>query len=307
VLHPEHWSFPTTPVARSGTHSGRIELHDTDTYGQFVRVEVEYTAPTAGFEGSELYYAWSTQLDSQNPVLPLDHETTFFESGGPVYHGVLSIHVNGTRVSFATSPEDGSWTEQWHDTMSYDAWHDFVLHVKWSLDPAVGYVELWYDGAQVVQKTMMRTMCSADGPTAMTNGLVNAFHQSLLLSPVPMNKPIEVVYVDRVRVGTQWADVVDSAVDAGAPPPDAGTADGGAPAVDAGIDAGHDAGQPPPDASEPDAGESNASGDGGGTEPNAPAPPHMTGATGAFGCSTSSGIGLLGLLAALLRRRRVKP
>src|SRR5437899_3141237 len=67
-LHPEHWTFPTAPLARSGQRCGRIELHDTDlaNSGQSLRVEVEYTAPSLqAFEGSELYYAWSSQLSSQ--------------------------------------------------------------------------------------------------------------------------------------------------------------------------------------------------------------------------------------------------
>jgi len=300
VLHSNHWYFTTTPLARSGQYSARCELHTEDTYNSFQRTEIEYSAPLSGFEGSDLYYAFSAQLSSASPFLPMDHEIAFWEStGGSVYHQMFGVHVDNSatpaRVSLSTDPEDGSWVEQWHGSMTADVWHDFVLHVKWSLDPSVGFVELWYDGAHVVQKQTMRTMVSENGPTSMTGGLVSAFHTGILLSPIQMNKPVEVVFLDRFMIGTALSDVVD-AVDAGAP--DAGTPDAG----------GHDAGTP--DAGTHDAGASDAgAADAGGSDAGPAAPPdggQDTGqVTGCAGC-TAAPAGAWLLLLALHRPRRTK-
>lgn len=243
VVHPERWTFPSTtsssdPAARSGQHCAKVELHSGDTYGAALRSEVEFSAPLAGFEGSDRYYAWSVHLSADAPFLPTDHEVVFFEStGGSVYHQMMGLHVNTATVppsvSFSTSPQNAAWSEAWKSKMSASNWHDFVLHVKWSLDPAVGFIELWFDGTLVVSKTMMRTMVSNNGPTAMTGGLVTALHAGILSSSAPANKPIEVIYLDRFRSGAMLSDVVD--------PPAGGGPDAG-PTSDARPDAGPDAG-----------------------------------------------------------------
>jgi uncharacterized protein (TIGR03382 family) len=323
VLHANHWYFPTTPTPRSGTYLARAELHTEDTYGSFQRVEVEYSAPLQGFEGSDLYYAWSAQLDSAAPFLPMDHEIAFWEStGGSVYHQMIGLHVNASsnpaRVSLSTDPEDGNWAEQFHASMTADVWHDFVLHVKWSLDPTVGFVEFWYDGAQVVQKVHMRTMVSSNGPTSMTGGLVTAFHTGILLSPIQNNKPVEIVYLDRYKIGTALSDVVDTTPvpDAGNPTPDAGASH------DAGT-AMHDAGTAMPDAGKPDAGASSTPDAGSETSDAGTAPPDAgvpqsgadagegdMGVTGSMGCGCDGApqlaplLALVGLALGRARRRR---
>jgi hypothetical protein len=315
VLHPEHWYFPTTPAPRSGQHVARVELHTEDTYGaNFQRAEVEYSAPLSGFEGSDVYYAFSAQLSSADPFLPMDHEIAFWEStGGSVYHQMIGIHVDPsstpTRVSMSVSPEDGNWSETWHSTMSSDAWHDFVVHVKWSLDPSVGFVEAWYDGTQVMQKQTMRTMVSQNGTTSMTGGLVSAFHSGILLSPIQQNKPVEVVFLDRFIEGTSLSDVVYTApadagspppVDAGAPPPDAGS-----PEPDAGMQPSPDAGHAPDggvmsssDAGTPHDGGTSGSPDAGSSQP----PPDNV--VGGMGCDASFAAPALWLVLLVARRRR---
>jgi len=63
----------------------------------------------------------------------------------------------------------------------YDHWYDFTLHIKFSADPAVGYVEGWLNGNQAVPLTHMRTLDTSGGvyleqqlyrgPTNFTNVL----------------------------------------------------------------------------------------------------------------------------------------
>ncbi len=47
--------------------------------------------------------------------------------------------------------------------MVSDAWYDFVLHVKWSSDPSVGFVEVWVNDEKVVPKTAAATLFPGTG------------------------------------------------------------------------------------------------------------------------------------------------
>jgi hypothetical protein len=37
-------------------------------------------------------------------------------------------------------------------------WHDFAVQVLWSRDPDKGFVEVWFDGEQVVPRTKTATL-----------------------------------------------------------------------------------------------------------------------------------------------------
>jgi hypothetical protein len=306
VLHPESWSFSPTPTPRSGQHCARVDLTNSDPYNGGERVEVIYPPPAAGFEGSELYYAFSTQLTSASPILTEDHAIAFFESAGPVYGSILTFHIiNGNTVRLSTQTQDGSWNDRWDGPISYDVWHDFVLHVKWSLDPSVGFVHLFMDGREVLPKTSVRTMYSTDGATALTGSVVSVFHLGLMGPPEPGTPPVEVAFHDRVIVGTDWSDVVDG--------PDAGhTVDSGTAAVGGKADAGArtDAGAPidagAGSGSDADAGARDDGGSARHDEPsdagNGPASGY---AMGTLGCSHFAGLTpFAGALWLLIGRRR---
>lgn len=94
-------------------------------------------------------------------------------------------------------------------------WHDFVLHVRWSADPTVGFVELWHNGARVVARTSVKTMVTAtmDGGTTVYPAF---FHIGLLHGN--FDHAPQAVLVDRVLEGMTYDDVaiVGPAADGGA-------------------------------------------------------------------------------------------
>ena len=193
---------------------------------------------------------------------------------------------------------------RWTGTFAFGVWHDFILHVKWSLDSTVGFVELYYDGAIVLPKTFVKTM-HADG----ANPLVSTMHHGLFLGNARANKPIEVIYLDAAREGTTLADVQSVVVDAGQP--DAGVADAGPidPEPDAGMrDAGAMGGGAGGGGGSAAAGGGSAA-TGGGTTTVVDGGHDLDGGINGGlidgGCNCSSGGGALGaaLLAMLLRRR----
>ncbi|MBA2536063.1 MAG: heparin lyase I family protein [Actinobacteria bacterium] len=44
-------------------------------------------------------------------------------------------------------------------------WYTFTLHVKWSSNPSVGFVEVWLNGRKVVPKRQTRRCTTASSPT----------------------------------------------------------------------------------------------------------------------------------------------
>jgi hypothetical protein len=168
----------------------------------------------------------------------------------------------------------GGVTTHWSAPLVRGVWHDFIVHVRWSADPKVGFIELWYDGSKVLEKKYLATAYS---------GQDNFFVQGLYRDA--SIQATAVVYHDGTTIATALADVLPPP----APPPPP-------PGVDAGT----------PDAGTPDAGFATGTGDGGVSTGTTPGTPLATSGFPGAGCS-SAGAGALaacGLGALLARRRR---
>jgi hypothetical protein len=118
-------------------------------------------------------------------------------------------------------------------------WHDFALHVKWSSNPSVGFVELWYDGEKVVPKTYADTLFPGE-----TNYLKQGLYRDAA------TQPTQVIFHDGFVIATTLDEVMNGqseppdAGDVEPPPEDAGgcSPDAAAPEVDAAIPVEPDAG-----------------------------------------------------------------
>lgn len=176
------------------------------------RSEVEATqAQTGGFERSEQWYGWSTLFPSNlnpTPRTPWNYFVQFHDSqndgcGPNVVLGVdtgknpprIKLRVRGGAVSLSTcaAQYDRSWEPA---ALAADRWLDFVLHVRWSSDPRVGFVEAWIGGTLVVPRTYTATLYTGDGVY-----LKEGFYR----------KPSQLtstVYQDAMRRGDSYADVV---------------------------------------------------------------------------------------------------
>lgn len=245
VVHAERWTFVgSQPSPRQGLVAARVELQENDVGpSNLIRTEVGHTPPEATFQGSERYYAWSAMGSTDHPLGNFDHQIMFWECVAPIYQQEMSLHINGTQISFATSPQGGRYQTRWTGTFDFGVWHDFVLHVKWSLDPAEGFVELLYDGAVVVPKTFVRTMHAVqDGSGNDVTPLVSTMHHGLFLGNARAGKPVEVIYLDGAIEGETLADVLPVMPDAGVVA-DAAPADLGVQPLDAGVE--EDAGSLP--------------------------------------------------------------
>ncbi|MFN7134914.1 MAG: heparin lyase I family protein [Myxococcales bacterium] len=84
----------------------------------------------------------------------------------------------------------------WRAPLVRGKWHEFVIHVKWSPDPKVGFVELWHNGQLVLPKTFTPTQWSG-----MLNYLKVGLYRDAAISGTG------VVYHDGLVVGTTREDV----------------------------------------------------------------------------------------------------
>ena len=88
----------------------------------------------------------------------------------------------------------------WHAPLKRGAWNDFVLHVKWSSNPKVGFVELYKDGQLAVPKRFVTTQFKGD-----TNYLKLGLYRNDTISPTG------VIYHDGFQVATTLEDVMPAA------------------------------------------------------------------------------------------------
>jgi hypothetical protein len=129
------------------------------------RSEVYNTvAQTGGNIGEEHWYGWYL-------ALPSSDSGRFWSNGNAwnlliqFYEPVIqraNINIGVDATASTTSPRLYFGTRSSHtviaDPVRYDHWYHYVLHAKWSPDPAVGFVQLYQDGQEVFPLTHMATM-----------------------------------------------------------------------------------------------------------------------------------------------------
>lgn len=233
----------TTP--REGRYCARCEVTNTDSWPNGLRrVELGYTPPRATYEGSERYYAFSLRQSDDLPLDPAISNAVAYWEAYPIYQQSMAFNVTGGNIRFDLRlPRPGAMSGSTAYAGSFAAgrWHDFVLHVRWSADPTVGFVELWHNGALVVTRTSVTTMVTSTGDAGTT--VYPAFFHIGLLHGNFDHAP-QAVLVDRVLEGMSFGDVAMGA----------SGSDGGA-SLDAATEAGAgaDAGVGRDSSSEPDA------------------------------------------------------
>jgi hypothetical protein len=178
---------------RQGNYAARFEVRPGDNIGN-TAPRAELAAELHEQEGDERYYRWFTLFDQSFP--------TEFENSFVTFTQWRSTNESGAYTSFMVWGDeielrcDGT---RWEAPLVKGVWHEFIYHVKWSADPNVGFIELWYDGQLVMPKVYVETMDGAPG-----SGVENYVKQGLYKSD---EIPTGVVYHDGFVSGTSLAAV----------------------------------------------------------------------------------------------------
>ncbi|HEX8704106.1 MAG TPA: polysaccharide lyase [Myxococcaceae bacterium] len=252
--------------------------------------------------GAEYYYRWKVMFATDFPSVRTWQLFTQWHHDGCCGSPPVEFFVNGEELRLRLTNS----VDAWKAPLVRGVWHEFIFHVKWSPDPAVGFIELWHNREKVVPRRGLATMYAGT-----KNYLKLGLYRNETIAPVG------VVYHDGFTMAMQLEDVLPPPPPPPPPPlpaPDAGTPDAGTSRPDAGTPA-PDAGTPGP--TPPVPGETTPPPPGntpGGTPgTGAPTPgetPEIddSGAPLAQGCSVAGGplaaLALLGLLGTLRSRRR---
>lgn len=180
-----------TPV-REGNYALRIDGTNAARRGDRDRIEFQHQPAGAGTaEGTERYFGWSVFVPQR--FSDGMHSVGYFETRNS-WQQLMSFEVHGEDILFTTRVP---YTRRWDGKGRFTPgrWHDFALRVLWSRDPAKGFVEVWFDGEQVVRHAATATLRD-DNPAFFQIGFFRA------TSDVP-----ETIIIDHVVEATTLAGV----------------------------------------------------------------------------------------------------
>jgi Polysaccharide lyase len=205
----------TSPVRR-GRYAARFVVRPGDdpinSTGERAQIYLG-TSETGATIGSEQWWGWSTMFPQEFEPSPDSSWNIFveFHQTGTRCAPPLSFEVNDkvkpTRLKFRAwgGPLDPTnctnpYRKKWNlAPLEKNTWYDFVFHVKWSPDPAVGFVQVWLNGEEVIPKVYTATMYTDQGIY-----LVEGFYRG-------ESSVTSVVYQDGMRRGQDFADVAPAA------------------------------------------------------------------------------------------------
>ena len=192
-------------VVRQGRYAARFEVRPGDNNvagsgtGERTHVYIG-TATTDSVEGREQYWAWSTYIPPDFTA-PMGGWNSFvgFHHTGTTGGGNIAFSVNDmSRIMFLArggafdNPIRKDYTLA---PLTKGRWYDFVLHIKWSSDPSVGFVEVWLNGSRVVPKTITPTLYVGQGVYLKMGYYRAAYDQTT------------VIYHDGMRRGSTYEEV----------------------------------------------------------------------------------------------------
>lgn len=210
---PNGLTVVTSPERAPGEPSVRFTVADSSTHANCAAVptadaRAQIVGPKLFANGSDDFIAWSEMFPAGMPLPPSWFQ--FAEIYGPPFGGSPSMGFdlgsNG-RMSLdrdSTHGYDSAWVQS--SPIVAGHWYDITVHVKFSTDRSVGFVELWLDGQ----------------PQTLTNGQTRLYYDTLVPGvnwdgstpdDLTLNQyrdhnatmGAQSIYASQVRVGTSYA------------------------------------------------------------------------------------------------------
>ena len=219
-------------TSSSGGCSARIETQPNDWTAEGQRTELfarggpDYPD---GQEGAERFYGWSVLFRSDEFPLYLPGPGYRFDqrrntimqlkragTGPPPIS--LAVEGDAWRLN-AASCDNKRHDDLYRAPLVRDAWQHFVLRVKNSPDPAVGFVELWHNGRLVLPRTHVATMHVVDPALAATDPAactspgrrLQPNYLKIGMYRMPRTSVTQALYNDGMRVGKSYEAVEQGA------------------------------------------------------------------------------------------------
>jgi uncharacterized protein (TIGR03382 family) len=182
-------------VVREGRYALKATVHQGDNPIGASGNRNELVYLTQETPGSEFFYKWSTLFPEGYPSANSWQLFAQWHQEGCCGSPPLEFYVVGEEMFMRVGGSSGRVL--WRNRLVRGHWNDFVLRVKWSADPGVGFVGLYKDGSLVVPKTMAATQFGAE-----KNYLKLGLYRDNSISAVG------VVYHDGFTMSTSLQDVM---------------------------------------------------------------------------------------------------
>lgn len=198
--------FVADPV-QEGKTAAKFTIHPDDTFnGSQQRVQVTQNKAATG-EGADTFMSWYFFLAAD----PLIRDNIAYWESNSSYRNMMTWWVapkagGGTTINFGT--ESLGRVMRWSQDMAINKWHQLAVHIHWSVNPQVGAIKMFFDGAMVLD---IKVQTKADGNTLFFQA---GYHRANVSSMV------DSYFVDNFVQADTLAEVL-------APPSPGGT-DGGA-------------------------------------------------------------------------------
>jgi hypothetical protein len=165
----------TSPV-RQGRYAARFVVGPGDNPLRSTGERAEVYAMTGEGEGSESWWAWSTNFPtgfrpnrSAWNLFTQWHHTGYtcpppiaFEVNN--YGSPAKLRLDLRAGQLRTSDCQPAYKRVWDfATLRRNRWYNFVFHVKWSSSRSIGFVQLWVNGRLVIPKTHVPTLYKGMG------------------------------------------------------------------------------------------------------------------------------------------------
>src|SRR4051812_25225554 len=195
---PANYPLTIEHPGHQGNSQARFEVRDGDQ--PFCCGErAQLVGPSLETEGKEYWYDWDVNVDPTFPtssswqVLMQWHSEV---DGSPP----LNFLAEGNNLVLETRPRPNTpytgITNIWTTPLNKGSWHDIKVHVKWSANASVGFVELWQNG---VRQTFTTT------PPENSNGVcagTQTCHIRNIYPGDPGNRSMVTYYRDAAIDGT---------------------------------------------------------------------------------------------------------
>jgi hypothetical protein len=192
-VSPDRLQVVTSPL-REGRYALKATVKQGDDPIDSSGNRNELVRMTREPVGSEYYYRWSTMFAPDFPSVRTWQLFTQWHHEGGGGSPPVEFYVYGEEMRFNIGGSPG--TLVWRAPLVRGVWHDFILRVKWSPNPSVGFVELYHNGKLVLPKRYIATQFSG-----MLNYLKVGLYRNETISQVG------VVYHDGWVMGRTLADV----------------------------------------------------------------------------------------------------
>jgi len=188
------------PVAQ-GNYSYRFQLNNGDSIFGSERVTLSQQCDGRyELDGEEKYYGWSVMLPNDYP----------YNTSWSLVVQWKGIHTGSPPIQL--SQRDANWQltyrptasssniVKWKAPVNKGQYDNFVMHVKWSSDPTIGFIELWYNGQLVVEKFYTSTIHLSGGLPVENYVAMGLYRDSAISTDV-------ILYHDGFTVGKTFASV----------------------------------------------------------------------------------------------------